>query len=102
MPRPEAASPQTPLALVAAQPRTAQPDHVGQTDPLIQALLDRLPKVNAIWSVDDRAKWLSTAASVFGLVYKTTDGDRNKLAVTVLKEDSSTTTAPVGPGFLGQ
>jgi hypothetical protein len=40
-------------------------------DPLIQALIDRLPKPNAVWSIDDRAKWLRAAAILFNLVYRT-------------------------------
>ena len=43
----------------------------NQTDPLIQALVDRLPQPNAIWSIDDRAKWLKAAAMAFNLIYKT-------------------------------
>ena len=40
-------------------------------NPLIQALVDRLPKSDGIWSVDDRAKWLKAAAMIFNLVYRT-------------------------------
>jgi len=39
-------------------------------DPLIQALVDRLPKPDSIWSIDDRAKWLRAATMIFNLVYK--------------------------------
>jgi 3-methyladenine DNA glycosylase AlkD len=39
-------------------------------DPLIQALVDKLPKPNSIWSLEDRAKWLRAAAIIFNLVYK--------------------------------
>ena len=42
-----------------------------ETDPLIQALVDRLPQPNAIWSIDDRGKWLKAAAMAFNLIYKT-------------------------------
>jgi hypothetical protein len=42
-------------------------------DPLIQALVDKLPKPNTIWSIDDRAKWLKAAAMAFNLIYKTTE-----------------------------
>ena len=74
--------------------RDAQPDGVpavtlldtaerrdGETnvmpDPLIQALVDKLPKPNTIWSIEDRAKWLRAAAILFNLVYRT-DGDEQK------------------------
>ena len=40
-------------------------------DPLIQALVDKLPKPNAIWPIDDRARWLKAAAMAFNLIYKT-------------------------------
>jgi hypothetical protein len=43
----------------------------GEPDPLIQALVDRLPTSDSIWSIDDRAKWLKAAAMVFNLIYKT-------------------------------
>jgi hypothetical protein len=76
VPRAETLTPPTPLALHAAGPRAAQPEHDKNTDPLVQALLDRLPKAGTIWSIEDRAEWLRTAASVFGLVYKASDGDQ--------------------------
>jgi len=40
------------------------------SDPLIQALVDKLPEPNSIWSLDDRAKWLKAAAMAFNLVYR--------------------------------
>ena len=43
----------------------------AETDPIIQALVDRLPQPNAIWSIDDRGKWLKAAAMAFNLIYKT-------------------------------
>ena len=74
--------------------RNAQPDGVpagtpldtsegsdGETnampDPLIRALVDKLPKPHTIWSIEDRAKWLRAAAILFNLVYRT-DGDEQK------------------------
>src|ERR1700757_4935922 len=39
-------------------------------DPLIQALVGKLPKPDAVWSLEDRAKWLRAAAIIFNLVYK--------------------------------
>ena len=42
-----------------------------ETDPVIQALVDRLPPPNAIWSIDGRGKWLKAAAMAFNLIYKT-------------------------------
>ena len=39
-------------------------------DPLIQALVNKLPKPNSVWSNEDRAKWLRAAPIIFNLVYK--------------------------------
>jgi len=58
-----------PLTLVdTAEPSEAEPSKLP--DPLIQALIDKLPKPNSIWSIDDRAKWLRAATMIFNLVYK--------------------------------
>ena len=38
-------------------------------DPLIQGLIDRLPKPDGPWPLEERAKWLRTAVSIFDLVY---------------------------------
>ena len=46
-------------------------------DPLIRALVDKLPKPHTIWSIEDRAKWLRAAAILFNLVYKT-EGDEQR------------------------
>ena len=40
------------------------------TDPLIQALVDKLPQPNSIWSIDDRANWLKALAMIFNVVYR--------------------------------
>ena len=53
-----------------------QVDGCDGVDPLIQALIDRLPKSNELWSLDDRAKWLRTLISVFDLVYKTSEQEQ--------------------------
>ncbi len=41
--------------------------------PFIRGLLDKLPKPETQWTLDDRAKWLTTAASVFDLMYSSQD-----------------------------
>jgi len=51
------------------EPGEAEPSI--KPDPLIQALAAKLPKPDTIWSIDDRAKWLKTAAMAFNLVYRT-------------------------------
>ena len=48
------------------------------SDPLIQALVDKLPKPYSVWSIDDRAKWLKAAAMAFNLIYKTAEADSAK------------------------
>jgi hypothetical protein len=50
-------------------------------DPLIQALVKKLPKPNSIWSIDDRAKWLRAASIIFNLVYKPGEGNETELKI---------------------
>jgi hypothetical protein len=56
--------------LAAAAPKSVERRR-GEPDPLIQALMDRLPNSDSIWPIEDRAKWLKAAAMVFNLIYKT-------------------------------
>jgi hypothetical protein len=55
------------LTLVDAAERS---DAGEMPDPLIQALVDKLPKPNSIWSIEDRGKWLKAVAMAFNLVYR--------------------------------
>ena len=50
-------------------------------DPLIQALVGKLPKPNTIWPIGDRARWLRAAAMAFSLVYKPSEGDEPDLKI---------------------
>src|SRR6478752_7377320 len=59
------------LTLVAESADRNDASEMPDQDPLIQALIDKLPKLNSIWSIDDRAKWLKAAAMAFNLVYRT-------------------------------
>ena len=52
-----------------------------RTDPLIQALVDKLPKPETIWSLEDRAKWLRAAAIIFNLVYKPGEANEAELKI---------------------
>jgi hypothetical protein len=62
---------------------TAEPnDAIEKADPLLQALVDKLPKPNAIWSIEDRAKWLKAAAMAFNLIYKTRESETTGLQQT--------------------
>jgi len=87
MPRAEPTESLTPLKLLGAQASDAEGDDRRITDLLIQGLLDRLPKPNGIWSLDDRAKWLRTAASIFGLVYKASDGEHREISIVFVKQE---------------
>jgi hypothetical protein len=44
-----------------------------------------LPQPDAIWSLDDRVKWLRTAVGIFDLVYKTGDDERREISVAFIK-----------------
>jgi hypothetical protein len=55
---------------------TAERNDAGEMpDPLIQALVKRLPKPDSTWSLEDRAKWLRAAAIIFNLVYRPAEAD---------------------------
>ena len=60
---------------------------VKSTDPLIQGLLNRLPEPDSIWSLNDRIKWLRTAANIFGLIYKCDEGDDKEVKLVLAKDD---------------
>jgi len=90
MPRVDRSESLTAKLLVAQQSNAEVPD-IGRTDLLIQGLVDRLPKPNGIWSVDDRAKWLRTAASIFDLVYKAGDGEHGEISVALAKPEAERT-----------
>ena len=68
------------LTLVeSADVDTADQSDTGELpDPLIQALVDKLPKPNSIWSIDDRAKWLKATAMAFNLVYRYESSSQQK------------------------
>ena len=50
-----------------------EPAEEMASDPLIRGLVERLPKPDVVWPLEDRAKWLRTAAAIFALVYRTGD-----------------------------
>ena len=50
-------------------------------DPLVQALVGKLPKPNTSWPTGDRANWLKAAAMAFNLVYKPGAGDESDLKI---------------------
>ena len=71
----ETPEPSTILELVHVAP---EPTDCAMPDPLIQGLVDRLPKPGSVWSLDDRGKWLRATAVIFNLVYKTDEGGRDR------------------------
>ena len=56
-------------------------------DPLIQGLVNRLPEPDSIWSLNDRVKWLKTAANIFGLIYKCGEGEDKEVKLVLAKDD---------------
>ena len=75
--------------LLCAQPSHAAEDERGVTDLLIQGLVGRLPKPDGIWSLDDRAKWLRTAAGIFDLVYKAGDDEHREISIAFVKQEAA-------------
>lgn len=84
MPRAELSETLAAKLLVAQQSNAADAES-GEPDLLIRGLVERLPKPNVTWSLEDRAKWLRTAASIFDLVYKTGDGGQREISVVLAK-----------------
>ena len=61
---------ETPILTLVESADRSDASEMPDQDPLIQALIDKLPKANSMWSIDDRAKWLKAAAMAFNLVYR--------------------------------
>jgi len=82
MSRAETSESLTAKLLVARQSDADEPDdgRDQRTDLLIRGLVERLPKPNGIWPLDERAKWLRTAASIFDLVYQAGDGEQREIS----------------------
>lgn len=85
--------PRTLTAKFAAKAGDAGEDERGITDLLIQGLIDRLPKPDSVWSLEERAKWLRTADSIFGLVYKVADNDHREINIALAEQEA--TASPV-------
>ena len=71
------------LTLVAESADRSDAGEMPDQDPLIQALIDKLPKPNSVWSIHDRGNWLKAAAMAFNLIYRFPE--RDELAPSVLK-----------------
>jgi hypothetical protein len=74
--------------LLGARQGGAEEVGSGPTDLLIQGLVDRLPKPNGTWSLEDRAKWLRAAASIFSVIYKTSGDEHREIGVVFVKQDA--------------
>ncbi len=91
LPQVETSENQTAPNSLGSQGAEASDAGCGLTDLLIQGLVERLPEPDAIWSLDDRAKWLRTAASVFDLVYKDRERERRAIGIAVASQDPALT-----------
>jgi hypothetical protein len=63
-------------------------EKAGTSDLLIRGLVERLPESDEVWSLDERAKWLRTAASIFALVYRASEAEEGEIGVVVAKPGS--------------
>jgi hypothetical protein len=92
----EAGDSLTAKLLVAQKPSAEAEESLPiRTDFLIRGLVERLPKPDGVWTLDDRAKWLRTAASIFDLVYKTGDGERGEISIASAKQEADTPEKPL-------
>jgi hypothetical protein len=63
----------------------------GITDHLIRGLVERLPKPDGIWPLDDRVKWLRTATGIFDLVYKAGDDEHREISIVLVNQGAANT-----------
>ncbi|MGH6734937.1 MAG: hypothetical protein ACRECX_02500 [Methyloceanibacter sp.] len=75
-----------PRVLLDERSSGPEDDGCGTSDLLIRGLVNRLPKPDSTWSLDNRAKWLRTAASIFGLVYKASDNEHGEISIDLARE----------------
>jgi hypothetical protein len=87
VPRPQSKDQSQSPPVPCGQADDVQVDGCEGVDLLIQALVDRLPKSNEMWPLDDRAKWLRTLISVFDLVYKMSEQEQTGVAVVLAKRE---------------
>jgi len=69
-----------------------EPESSLMTDPLIQALVDKLPPPSSIWSINDRANWLKALAMIFNVVYRT---EKSEAKEQKQKTEKAESTLPV-------
>lgn len=67
--------------LVPSQTNAEEDSGDAVRDPLIQGLIRRLPSTGSAWSLEDRARWLRTAASIFNLVYTAQGEEQREITI---------------------
>ena len=89
----------TPLNLlgVRAEGEEEAPANGGSSDLLIRGLVERLPHTDDVWPLEDRARWLRTAASIFALVYRTGEGEAGEIGVSLTRVAGSAKAAEAPP-----
>jgi hypothetical protein len=68
-----------------------EPESSLTTDPLIHALVDKLPPPSSIWSINDRANWLKALAMIFNVVYRTEKSEAKEQKQKTEKAESTLT-----------
>lgn len=68
-----------------------EPESSLTTDPLIHALVDKLPPSSSIWSINDRANWLKALAMIFNVVYRTEKSEAKEQKQKTEKAESTLT-----------
>lgn len=85
------------LLSVRETPKAREASNVRENSPaidgLIRGLVDLLPKRDAVWALDDRAKWLRLAAGIFDLGYKVGEGEDGQVRIAVVKPVAPTPSA---------
>ena len=69
--------------------QASQAEYRRGIDSLIQGLVDLLPKRDAIWPLQERAKWLRLAAGIFDLGYKSGAGEHREINIVVVKQEAA-------------
>ncbi len=83
-----------PRMLLDEKSSTTNDDEGGISDLLIRGLVNRLPSPDSTWSLDARAKWLRTAASIFGLVYRADVSERGEISIDLASEQVAAALRP--------
>lgn len=78
----QASTLKAPDPTAAPAPTGADPQSQQDLHPFVRGLLDKLPPPDAEWTIKDRAKWLTTAANIFDLMYSAPN-DRMTIEISV-------------------